>query len=126
MTAGGFASRSGKGVTGDVEGRTVALGNAVLMGEVNVATGHIDAAGEALIYSSYVGGSGDDDGGAVACNASIAVDSSQNAYLSGCTFSTDFPRGRLEIAAPHSIPAACNGGCGTGADADAFVMKISK
>ena len=45
--AGGFASRSGKGVTGDVEGRTVALGNAMLMGELNVATGHIDAAAEA-------------------------------------------------------------------------------
>jgi hypothetical protein len=86
----------------------------------------IDAAGDALVYSSYVGGSGDDDGGALVCNASVAVDSSQNAYLSGCTLSTDFPRGRLEIAAPLSIPGACNGSCGTGANADAFVMKISK
>ncbi len=86
----------------------------------------IDAAGDALVYSSYVGGSGDDDGGALVCNASVAVDSSQNAYLSGCTLSTDFPRGRLEIAAPLSIPGACNGSCGSGGFADAFVMKISK
>ncbi len=86
----------------------------------------IDAVGDALVYSSYLGGSSDDDGGALVCNASIAVDSSQNAYLSGCTLSTDFPRGRLQVAAPLSIPGACNGSCGTGANADAFVMKISQ
>lgn len=86
----------------------------------------IDAAGDALVYSSYLGGSGDDDGGALVCNASVAVDSSQSAYLSGCTLSTDFPRGRLEIAAPLSIPGACNGSCGSGGFADAFVTKISK
>jgi hypothetical protein len=86
----------------------------------------IDAAGDALVYSSYLGGSGDDDGGALVCNASVAVDSLQNAYLSGCTLSTDFPRGRLEIAAPLSIPEACNGSCGSGGLPDAFVTKISK
>jgi hypothetical protein len=85
----------------------------------------INAAGSALVYSSYLGGSGDDNGGSFVCNAAVAVDSSQNAYLSGCTLSTDFPRGRIENAAPRSIPGACNGSCGTGANADAFVMKIS-
>jgi hypothetical protein len=86
----------------------------------------IDAAGDALVYSSYLGGSDDDNGGVLVCNASIAADGSQNAYLSGCTLSTDFPRGRLEIAAPLSIPGACNGSCGRGGFADAFVMKVSR
>ncbi len=85
----------------------------------------IDAAGSGLVYSSYLGGSGDDNGGSFVCNAAVAVDSAQNAYLSGCTLSTDFPRGRIENAAPRSIPGACNGSCGTGANTDAFVIKIS-
>jgi Cu+-exporting ATPase len=43
----GFASPSGKGATGTVEGRKVALGNAMLMSELNVTTSNIDAAAEA-------------------------------------------------------------------------------
>ncbi len=79
----------------------------------------IDAAGDAFTYSSNLGGSGDDNGGSFVCNSSIAVDSSDNAYLSGCTSSADFPR------VPKSIPGACNGSCGNGTTVDGFVMKIS-
>jgi hypothetical protein len=79
----------------------------------------INAAGSALVYSSYLGGSGDDNGGSFVCNSSIAVDDTHNAYLSGCTRSADFPR------VPESIPGGCNGSCGTGASIDAFVIKIS-
>jgi Cu+-exporting ATPase len=43
----GFASPSGKGATGTVEGRKVALGNAMLMSELSVTTSNIDAAAEA-------------------------------------------------------------------------------
>ncbi|MGY3530124.1 heavy metal translocating P-type ATPase [Bradyrhizobium embrapense] len=42
-----FASPSGKGATGMVEGRQVALGNAVLMGELKIATSALDQAAEA-------------------------------------------------------------------------------
>jgi Cu+-exporting ATPase len=42
-----FESPSGKGATGKVGGRTVALGNAMLMGEQAVDTGNLDAAAEA-------------------------------------------------------------------------------
>jgi Cu+-exporting ATPase len=42
-----FASPSGKGATGTVEGRQVALGNAVLMGELKIATAALDQAAEA-------------------------------------------------------------------------------
>ena len=43
----GFASSSGKGASGIVDGKRVALGNAVLMGEANIATASLDAAAEA-------------------------------------------------------------------------------
>jgi Cu+-exporting ATPase len=45
--AGDFASLSGKGVTGRVDGNAVALGNAALMAELNVATADIEGAAEA-------------------------------------------------------------------------------
>jgi Cu+-exporting ATPase len=42
-----FAAPSGKGATGTVEGRRVALGNAMLMSELNIVTRDLDAAAEA-------------------------------------------------------------------------------
>jgi P-type Cu+ transporter len=43
---GDFASVAGKGATGTVDGKAVALGNALLMRELNVATGDLDSAAE--------------------------------------------------------------------------------
>jgi hypothetical protein len=65
----------------------------------------LTADGAALAYSSYVGGSKDDYGTAV------AVDRSGNIYLAGYTTSTDFPTVRPE----QSTNAGGN---------DAFVMKV--
>ena len=45
----------------------------------------LNPAGSALVYSTYLGGSGGDEGNAV------ALDSGSNAYLTGTTASTDFP-----------------------------------
>jgi len=45
--AGDFASPPGKGATATVDGRSVALGNAMLMGELKIATQELDAAAEA-------------------------------------------------------------------------------
>jgi P-type Cu+ transporter len=42
----GFAAPSGKGATGVVDGKAVALGNAMLMNELNIATQDLDAAAE--------------------------------------------------------------------------------
>jgi len=67
----------------------------------------LNAAGSALVYSTYLGGSGDDRG------VGIAVDSSGNAYVTGSTTSTNFP-----TASPLQ---AANGG-GT---YDAFVAKLN-
>jgi len=66
----------------------------------------LNAAGSALVYSTYLGGSGSDAGGG------IAVDSSSNAYVTGYTNSTNFP-----TANPFQ---ASNGG-----GYDAFVSKLN-
>jgi beta-propeller repeat-containing protein/centrosomal CEP192-like protein len=66
----------------------------------------LNAAGAALVYSSYLGGSSADFG------QGIAVDSSGNAYVTGSTESTDFP-------AVKPLQG------GNGGASDAFVTKVN-
>jgi hypothetical protein len=66
----------------------------------------LDATGSALVYSSYLGGSGHDTGFAVAVNGS------GNAYVTGRTGSTDFPT----VAAYQAV---------AGGSWDAFVTRVS-
>ena len=47
-TAGSFAYSTGKGVTGEVDGHKVVLGNSRLLEEIGIATGEIEAKAEAL------------------------------------------------------------------------------
>lgn len=65
----------------------------------------LSAAGNSLIYSTYLGGSGDDKGDR------ITVDSAGNAYVTGNTTSTNFPT-------KNAIQSVSGGG------QDAFVTKI--
>jgi hypothetical protein len=65
-----------------------------------------NAAGSALVYSTYLGGTGDDHGN------SIAVDSTGSVYVAGYTYSTDFPTA-------NAIQAA------RGGDRDAFITKVN-
>jgi hypothetical protein len=67
----------------------------------------LNAAGNALVYSTYLGGGGDDR-----CNK-IAVDSSGNAYVAGETTSTNFPTA-------NAFQATYGGGL-----SDAFVAKLN-
>jgi beta-propeller repeat-containing protein/exosortase sorting signal-containing protein len=76
-------------------------------GKSNAFVTKINAAGTAIVYSTYLGGTGGDAGFA------IAVDALGNAYLGGSTTSPNFPG-----VSPASIQPALNGG------ADAFVTKI--
>ncbi len=52
----------------------------------------VNAAGTALEFSSYIGGSGSE------IAAGIAVDGSGNAYVAGATSSTDFPKPKADQA----------------------------
>jgi hypothetical protein len=65
----------------------------------------LDAAGASLVYSTYLGGSGSDEA------RSIAVDGTSNAYVTGLTYSNNFP-----LVSPLQ-PAY-------GGVEDAFVLKM--
>jgi len=67
----------------------------------------LNAAGSALVYSTYLGGSGTDQG------LTVAVDSAGSAYVTGQTFSTNFP------TTPGAFQTSPGGG------QDAFVAKVS-
>ena len=73
----------------------------------------VDAAGSALVYSTYLGGSGDESG------HGIAVDGAGNAYVTGHTNSTNFPQ--------VSPVQEGYGGASPGSDpfGDAFVAKLN-
>jgi hypothetical protein len=51
----------------------------------DVFVSKLNSSGTALVYSTYLGGGGDDEG------YGIAIDSSGNAYITGYTQSTNFP-----------------------------------
>jgi hypothetical protein len=68
----------------------------------------ISASGS-LVYSTYVGGSGDDSGNA------IAVDSNGNAFVAGGTASSNFP----------TTTGAFHTSLGTGATLNAFIFELN-
>jgi hypothetical protein len=76
-------------------------------GFFNVFVTKLNPSGSALIYSTYVGGTGDDEADG------IAVDGAGDAYITGLTTSTDFP----------TVNAA-QGSMGGGSN-DAFVFKLN-
>ena len=83
-------------------------------GSTDAFVAKLDASGTALNYSTYLGGSSGD------WAYGIAVGSSGDAYVTGLTYSTDFPTtpGALDTAC--GTDGTCNGGL-----ADAFVTKLN-
>lgn len=77
-------------ITGDTYSANFPVSGGViqpnLAGELDAFVSKLNASGTALIYSTYLGGASNEDDG-----ASIAVDSSGNAYITGSTYSNDFP-----------------------------------
>src|SRR5204863_14501 len=67
----------------------------------------LNAAGTALVYSTYLGGSGDDQPGG------IALDGSGQAYVTGVTTSPDFP------TTPGAFDTTIN------SNSDAFATKLN-
>jgi len=98
---GGNGADAGYGIAVDTDGNAFVTGNTnssnfpTTMTAVQSTYGgggccdafvtKLNAAGAALVYSTYLGGSGDDEGNA------IAVDAAGNAYVTGLTDSTDLP-----------------------------------
>jgi hypothetical protein len=100
------------GVTGSANfpGASSSPIQSTLGGSFDAFVAKVNAAGSALIYSTYLGGSGTDDG------FGIAVDSSGNAYVTGVTGSANFPG-----ASSSPIQSSL----GSGFFFDAFVAKIA-
>jgi hypothetical protein len=100
----------GSGNTGGLSVAVDALGSAYVAGATNANPGNdggmdafvlkLDPTGSSLVYATYLGGSLDDYGEAV------AVDSAGAAYLAGGTFSTDFPTRTSFQATFHGVEDA--------------------
>jgi hypothetical protein len=82
-------------------------------GVYNAFVTKLNPAGNTAAYSTFLGGSGEDHG------AAIAVDSSGDALVTGYTLSTNFPT-RFPLQ-----PTLAGGTCGTSPCFDAFVSKIN-
>ena len=91
-------------------GPGLGFGSGFLLG-TDAFVSKFDPSGTTLIYSTYIGGTGDDIG------AAIAVDSRGGAYITGSTTSNDFPTFR-------ALQAESGGGPGL-LRIDAFAAKLS-
>jgi len=80
-------------------------------GGIDAFVTELNAAGSALVYSTYLGGSGI-EGWVGRPNGGIAVDSSGRIYVTGTTTSTNFPT-------KNALQATYGGG-----DSDAFVAEL--
>jgi len=94
------------GSTGSADFPLVNPYQSTLKGSEDAFVAKINPSGSALLFSTYLGGSGSD------CANGIAVDAAGSAYVVGCTDSPDFP---VLNAAQTSL----------GGDFDAFVTKLS-
>ena len=118
---GGFGTEVGRSVATDTFGNVYVTGytsstessfplvnpyDGTFGGSNDVFVAKFNATGNGLIYSTYIGGSGDDEG------YSIKVDVNGNSYISGFTSSSSFP-----------TVNAFNGTYGGGTDA--FVLKLN-
>jgi hypothetical protein len=86
--------------------QTVCNGGSGCSADGDAFVSKLNAAGSALIYSTYLGGKGHDSG------AAIAVDSAGNAYVTGLTWAYDFPTKDPLQSANAGVP-------------DAFVTKLN-
>ncbi len=77
-------------------------------GYIDAAVVKFNADGSQLLYSSYLGGAGDDE------VYGIALDANQNAYITGYTISSDYP----------TTPNAINRTFNASGDDDAFVAIL--
>lgn len=97
------------GITASADFPTMNPFQAALNGDFDAFVTRLNGNGSALVYSTYLGGTGDEEG------LDIAVDTMGSTHIIGRTTSTtDFP----------IVPGAFQGAFGGGAD-DAFVTKLN-
>lgn len=96
---GGSGTDQGKAITVDAAGDVYVTGTTLstnfptttgafqtsLKGSTDIFVSKLDPTGATLLYSTYLGGSGDDE------SSHVAVDGSGDAFLTGLTASSDFP-----------------------------------
>ena len=104
------------GGTGSVDFPLVNPAQAAMKGESSAFVTRLNASGSALSYSTYLGGSGQ-----VNSARGIAVDSSNRAYVTGSTSSSDFP------VTPGAFQPTFAGGTTTREEegTDAFLTRFS-
>lgn len=123
---GGQLGDAGRAISVDDDGNAYITGNASdpfsttpgaydtsLNGGSDAFVSKLSADGSSLIYSTYLGGSGQDNG------YGIAVDSDGHAYVTGVTFSDDFPTTLGALDRRCGLNGTCNG------NGDAFVTKLN-
>ncbi len=98
------------GTTGSGDFPTANPAQRNLRGRADVFVSKLNAAGNALVYSTYLGGANEGQGGDIGFG--IAVDSNGAAYVTGTTSSSDFP-----VVAPFQSTRR--------GPADAFVTKLN-
>ena len=124
---GGANAETGYGIAADSEGNIYVAGSTVSVtfptmnpfqtdsaGNFDVFVTKIDPTGSALVYSSYLGGSGSDR------VAGMAVDSSGSIHIAGTTTSINFPTTSTAFQS-----ALAGGTCGSEPCSDAFAAKIT-
>jgi len=94
------------GQTSSTDFPTVNAEQAIVAGETDAFVAKLNAGGSALVYSTYLGGSAEDEAYA------IAVDGSGEAYVAGETNSNDFPMQNPQQATMAGVD-------------DAFVAKLN-
>ena len=120
---GGSGSDAGSGIAADGAGDAYVTGNttssdfptagpvqASYGGDTDAFVAKLNAAGSALLYSTYLGGSSVDEG------SGIAVDTAGNAYIVGYTESTNFPT---------ADPLQGTNNAATAGNPTAFVAKLN-
>jgi hypothetical protein len=123
---GGSTFDTGNGIAVDSTGNAYVMGYTVSTdfpttnpvqpangGNGDVFITRLNPAGSALVYSTYLGGSGYDQG------SGIAVDAAGNAYVTGYTESINFP------TTPGAFQTICNRGSRCIEYEDAFVTKLN-
>ncbi|MGE5176645.1 MAG: SBBP repeat-containing protein, partial [Hyphomicrobiales bacterium] len=74
-----------RGITTSADFPVVNAAQPTLAGGADATLSKLDATGQNLVYSTYLGGSGDE------LSTALVVDDRGNAYVSGYTYSNDFP-----------------------------------